>query len=245
MKIPRFFQDNDFVIGQTFDLSAINHRHVVQVLRSKADESLVLFNGRGGEYLVTLEILSKRKSRVLIKSFDTINRESPLNTTLALAMIKPDKMDFAIQKAVELGVTAIQPLYTKRSIIKIKENRLEKKLQHWSGVIISACEQSGRTSIPILKEPKTIDQYLSSPSNDPRLAMLPGPHPKLASLEDLDKTCQGISLLIGPEGGFTPDEEDLMRQSGLKAVSFGSRILRAETAAIAGLTACQQRWGDL
>jgi len=245
MRIPRFFQDSNFVINQTFELSTINHRHVVQVLRLKTNKQLILFNGKGGEYLVKLEILSKRKSQVLIQSFDPINRESPLKTTLTLAMIKPDKMDFAIQKAVELGVTVIQPLYTKRSIIKVKENRLEKKLQHWSGVIISACEQSGRTAIPTLKEPKTIDQYLNIPSNDLCLAMLPGTYPKLANLEDLGTTSQGISLLIGPEGGFTPEEEDLILKGGVKAVSFGSRILRAETAVIAGLSACQQHWGDL
>ena len=245
MKISRFFQEDAFIVGKTYELSSSNHRHIVQVLRLKTGDDLITFNGEGGEYSAQLEILSKRKSQVLIQSFNQINRESPLNVTLALAMIKPDKMDFALQKAVELGVNKFQPLYTKRSVIKIKENRLDKKMQHWQGVIIAACEQSGRTIIPSLQKPITIEQYLTIPSDHLRLAMLPRNYPKLAKLENLNGSKQEISLIIGPEGGFTDEEEDLMLQKKLTPISFGSRILRAETAAIAGLTACQQRWGDL
>jgi 16S rRNA (uracil1498-N3)-methyltransferase len=241
MKISRFYQKNDMPIGEELELSTSNHRHAIQVLRLKIDQSLILFNGDSGEYHAKLVYSDKRNSRVLIESFDPINRESPLSTTLALATIKPDKMDFAIQKAVELGISIIQPIYTKRSVIKIKANRLDKKMQHWQGVIISACEQSGRTKLPELREPLDFDKFLDSASETTCIAMLPGNYPKINELGSR----KSLSLLIGPEGGFTEDEEELMLQKGIAPISFGSRILRAETAVIAGLTACQQLWGDL
>ena len=148
MKISRFYQKSQMQVGNELELSSANHRHAIQVLRLKLNEEMVPFNGEGGEYLARVISSDKRNSCVILDSFSTVNRESPLSTTLALATIKPDKMDFAIQKSVELGVSAIQPLYTKRSVIKIKKNRLDKKMQHWQGIIIAACEQSGRTKLP-------------------------------------------------------------------------------------------------
>ena len=242
MKISRFFQQSELQVGEELELSTSNHRHAVQVLRLKLDQPLILFNGKGGEYRAKLIYSDKRNSRVLLESFDSINRESPLSTTLALATIKPDKMDFAIQKAVELGVSIIQPLYTKRSVIKIKANRLDKKMQHWQGVIIAACEQSGRTAIPELREPLEFEKFLDSNSEEMCIAMLPGNHP---TIDKLEKSLEKLSLLVGPEGGFTDDEEQMMQQRKVSLINFGSRILRAETAVVAGLTACQQRWGDL
>ena len=177
MKINRFYQDCDLELGQKLELSPENHRHAIQVLRLKLDEKLILFNGREGEFLARLTQIDKRKSYVHIDSFDAVSRESCLSTTLLLATIKPEKMDFAIQKAVELGVTAIQPMYTARSVIKIKANRLEKKIQHWQGVIISACEQSGRTALPVLREPATINECLNQAAESACIAMLPGEYP--------------------------------------------------------------------
>lgn len=242
MRIPRFYQNTPIHTGEELELSPENHRHAVQVLRLKIDQPLILFNGEKGEYLAKIVLIEKRTSKVLIESFDEANRESPLAISLALAMIKPDKMDFAIQKAVEMGVAAIQPLYTQRSVIKIKANRLDKKMLHWNGVIIAACEQSGRTAIPELFEPKSLDAYLKDDQTDPCISMQPGSHPKIRDLKVIDNK---LSLLIGPEGGFTDDEEKSMIDAGTLPISFGSRILRAETAVIAGLTACQQSWGDL
>lgn len=244
MKISRFYQEGNFKVGQELELSSVNHRHAVQVLRLKLKDPLIFFNGKGGEYLARLVQADKRKSCAVIESFDSVSRESSLLTTLVLATIKPEKMDFAIQKAVELGVSVIQPIYTKRSVIKIKANRLEKKMQHWQGVIIAACEQSGRTIIPVLNEPQTLEHCLLECSSGYCIAMLPGSHLKIVELDNVD-TGAGLSLFIGPEGGFTTEEEQMMLDKGLLPISFGSRILRAETATIAGLTACQQRWGDL
>ncbi len=245
MKISRFYQEGHFEIGQEYDLSQVNHRHAVQVLRLKINEPLIMFNGEGGEYTARLLHVDKRQSSLLIESFNNVSRESPLQSTLLLATIKPEKMDYALQKAVELGVSTIQPLYTKRSVIKIKENRLPKKMQHWQGVIIAACEQSGRTKLPELREPQSIEQCVKQYATGCYcLAMLPGANRKLADLNKRD-IAGGIGLMVGPEGGFTPDEETLMRESGVEPINLGCRILRAETAVVTGLTACQLQWGDL
>jgi len=252
MKISRFYQDDDlekfFSSGEKLALSAKNHRHAIQVLRLKAEEKLILFNGKGGEYLAHIHAFDKRNSSVMIESFDAIDRESPVSITLNLAMIKPDKMDFAIQKAVELGANTIQPLYSERSIIKIKANRLEKKMDHWQGIIVGACEQSGRTALPILKQPASLTDCIENTFEDNlSVVMLPNTANRLSDLKDLDKDHKNpiVSLYIGPEGGFTDNEEQLLLNKGVHAINFGPRILRAETAVIAGLSLCQQQWGDL
>ena len=243
MRIPRFYSDQPLQIGLELDLPKDIHRHAIQVLRLKANDALILFNGEGGEYLATLITAEKRHSTANIISYDGINRESPLEITLALTMIKADKMDFAIQKAVEMGVNTIQPLYSKRSVVKLKANRLNKKLVHWDGVIKAACEQSGRTAIPQLFAPTPLESWLQTPSSALRLAMLPGNHPKISTLELLEN--KKIELIVGPEGGFTNQEVERLLASNIKGVQFGSRILRAETAVIAGIALCQQQWGDL
>lgn len=244
MRISRFYQDSVIQIGDELELSTTNHRHAIQVLRLKSGDKLTLFNGKGGEYSAKIVIADKRKSTVYIESFNEVSRESNLKITLAIANIKTDKMDFAIQKSVELGVNTIQPLYTKRSVIKIKANRLEKKMNHWQGIIIAACEQSGRTEIPLLNHPVNLDEFISENSNENCLAMLPTSSEAIYDLK-IQSPVQAIALLIGPEGGFSTDEEDMMQANSVRGICFGKRILRAETAAIAGITACQLEWGDL
>ena len=244
MRIPRFFQEIDAEVGQQQNLSAINHRHAVQVLRLKPDDALMLFDGNGGEYLAKVSEANKRNSAVVLVSFNDIKRESPLNSTLILSTIKADKMDFAIQKAVELGITTIQPMISHRSVIKIKADRLKKKMLHWQAIIVGACEQSGRTQVPNLEEPLSLEACLSKHKDDFCIGMLPTSSEKFSDLK-LNSNEQSIALFIGPEGGFTDDEEAMMQSYEINTVSFGCRILRAETAVIAGLTACQQQWGDL
>jgi len=248
MKIPRFYQDEDisqaFTEGGELALSVKNHRHAIQVLRLKVEEKLIVFDGRGGEYLAHIKDFDKRKSSVQLVSFTDLNRESPLTITLNLAMIKPDKMDFAIQKAVELGINTIQPIYCERSVIKIKANRLQKKMEHWQGIIIAACEQSGRTKIPEIDEPVTLTDCIKKHSSSKLgIVMLPTAERQLKTLNELEKD-QTVALYIGPEGGFTDNEEYEMQENNIKGICFGPRILRAETAVIAGITAIQQRWGD-
>jgi len=260
MRIPRFYQAENMQVRQSFSLSPENFRHAIQVMRLKVSAPLILFNGElddgqngqsgeknrkksgeEGEYLAQLTEIKKKSALVEIISFESVSRESSLTTKLVLALIKPDKMDFAIQKAVELGVSAIQPVKTERSVINIKASRLEKKMSHWRGVITSACEQSGRTKIPTLLPLLSFQDYLQTPSTALRIAMLPTASKTLSQLQYNNES---TDLLIGPEGGYTDYEEELLNDNKINTITFGPRILRAETAVIAGLTALQTSWGD-
>ncbi len=243
MRIPRFYIEQSLQVGLRVDLPKDIHRHAIQVLRLKVNDVLILFNGEGGEYLTTLATVKKRHSSVNIISYDEVDRESPLEITLALAMIKADKMDFALQKAVEMGVDTIQPLDTKRSVVRLKANRIDKKIAHWDGVMRAACEQSGRTHIPQLHVPTTLESWLQIPFSTLCVAMLPEAHSDIASLNSPEN--KRMTLLVGPEGGFTDQEVGLLLSSNIKGIQFGPRILRAETAVIAGIALCQQQWGDL
>lgn len=244
MRVPRFYQEVDVQVGQEQQLSTVNHRHAVQVLRLKAGDSLMLFDGNGGEYYAQIASCNKRDSSVVLKSFDDVNRESALKSSLILSTIKSDKMDFAIQKAVELGISHIQPMISDRSVIKIKADRLQKKMQHWQAIIVGACEQSGRTCVPTIDEPISLEASLIKYKNDFCIGLLPTTPQKFHDLKPIDED-KGVALIIGPEGGFTEAEESLMQNYDINTVNLGKRILRAETAVIASLTACQQQWGDL
>lgn len=160
MRIPRFYLPHPIQAGQQLDLPPTLFHHAIQVLRLSAGESLILFNGDSGEYLARLETVGKRSATVLLENFSSANTESPVQLTLALAIIKPEKMDFALQKAVELGVTHIQPLITQRSVVRIGKEKADKKVEHWEGIAIAACEQSGRTRLPTISPPQTLDAWL-------------------------------------------------------------------------------------
>lgn len=242
MRIPRYYIDQDLQCGETLPLPDELHRHAVQVLRGKIEDPLILFNGRGGEYHAHFSEVNKRNSSVEITRFDDIDRESSLDVTLVLALIKSDKFDFAIQKAVEMGVTSIQPVVAARSVLNLKAGRLEKKILHWQGVINSACEQSGRTRIPELLPVESLNDYLIQQDHRLRITMLPEAK---QSLSELELPNQPLSLLVGPEGGFRDDEVMLMQQQKIQTIKFGPRILRAETAVVAGIALCQSYWGDI
>lgn len=244
MRIPRFFQELNVELNQDQVLSSVNHRHAIQVLRLKVGGQLILFDGSGGEYLAKIKEIKKRESSAELETFNDVSRESCLRSTLVLSVIKPDKMDFAIQKAVELGITSIQPMITSRSVMKIKADRLQKKIQHWQAIIIGACEQSGRTQIPNIEGPLSLTDCLNKYKNDLCVGMHPASIEKLSDLV-LDKEEKNVSLFVGPEGGFSDEEEALIQSHEIKLVNFGKRVLRAETAVIVGLMACQERWGDL
>ncbi len=243
MRIPRFYVSDALSVGQAFPLPDTTFRHAIQVLRLNVGEPLILFNGTGGEYLAQLTSVSKRTAAITIESHAATDPESPLQLTLVQAIIKPDKMDFALQKAVELGVSTIQPLTTQRSVIRIGKEKADKKMQHWEGIMQAACEQSGRTRLPQLTAPLELDDWLEQPVDGSRLILAPGDYPRINSLA-LDLPTP-ISLLIGPEGGFTDNEVALCLQAGVMPVSLGPRILRAETASITALALLQHRYGDI
>ncbi|MGB3917005.1 MULTISPECIES: 16S rRNA (uracil(1498)-N(3))-methyltransferase [Thiothrix] len=243
MRIPRFYVTDALTVGQAFPLPDSTFRHAVQVLRLNVGEPLILFNGEGGEYAAQMHNVSKRSASVLIEAFAEIDTESPLQLTLVQAIIKPDKMDFALQKAVELGVATFQPLVTQRSVARIGKEKVDKKMQHWEGIMVAACEQSGRTRMPQLNAPLELDDWLEQPFEGTRLILAPGDFPRINSLP-LDLPTP-VALLIGPEGGFSDAEVASCVQAGVTPVSLGPRILRAETASITALALLQHHYGDL
>lgn len=247
MRIPRFYLAQPLLVSQTLELPAELFRHAVQVLRMKAGDPLMIFNGEGGEYLAELSEVSKRKAAADILSFDPVDRESGLQLTLVQSIIKPDKMDLTIQKCVELGITYIRPMISQRSVVRMGRDKLDKKLSHWQAVAINACEQSGRTGVPVILSPVSFDEWLEAPvaDNETRLMFMPGDYPRISTLQGNLPEKPRISLMIGPEGGFTDDEVAACQQHNITTLSLGPRILRAETAAISVTSLLQQYFGDL
>lgn len=243
MRIPRFYCPCPLALEQTLHLPEEVFRHAIQVLRLQIGESLLLFNGEGGEYLAELTAINKRSATVLIQKFDPSDGESPLALTLVQALIKPDKMDFALQKAVELGISAFQPLITQRSVVRTDKEKIDKKLQHWQAVVVSACEQSGRTKLPKIYAPQTLNQYLSQLDDSTTYLLLaPG------SRQDLSQVTvktNHLAVLIGPEGGFTTEEVEACLAAKMQGIALGKRILRAETASTSVLAILQLLHGDL
>lgn len=241
MSPPRFFLDQPLAPGARFNLPAGPARHAARALRLAADDPVTLFNGRGGEYAARIERIHKDEVAVSVTGFDEIERESRLRVMLAQGISSGERMDYTLQKAVELGVTAIQPIAAKRSVVKLAGERADKRVAHWQGVVASACEQCGRNRVPVVAAPLTLAAWLGqhgagrllflSPLAESRLADLPGP---------TATDC----LVAGPEGGFEPDEIAALQAAGAIPVRLGPRVLRTETAALAALAAMQALWGD-
>lgn len=243
MRIPRFYCPTPLAATQILNLPEEVFRHAIQVLRLQVGESLILFNGTGGEYLAELKEINKRSASVLIQSFEPAQRESTLELTLIQALIKPDKMDFALQKAVELGISAFQPLITQRSVVRTDKEKIEKKLQHWQAIAISACEQSGRTQLPVIHAPQTLNHYLNQLDNNTSYLLLAPDSSQ--DLTQVTVKANKLAVLIGPEGGFTEDEVNACLAANMQGLALGQRILRAETASTSVLAILQLLHGDL
>jgi len=244
MAAPRFFVPLALTpasVGQSIELPAAAAHHAVRVLRLAVGDALVLFDGNGGEFAAALSRVERNGAEARVLSFDPVERESSMPVTLAQAIAANDAMDYAVRKAVELGASAIQPLVTERSAPLPSGERGEKRLAHWNGIAVAACEQCGRNRIPPVAEPLPWRHWLAAwkgagivlaPAASTSLAALPQPAPPLA-------------VAVGPEGGFSDREIDAAIEAGFRVVSFGPRVLRTETAAAAALTAMQILWGDL
>jgi 16S rRNA (uracil1498-N3)-methyltransferase len=215
--------------------------HLLRVLRVKPEESLILFNGQGGEYEAVVTELQKKKVQVKIGRFLPQNKESFLSIDLAQGIVRGEKMDFILQKAVELGVKRIIPLLTERSKIKLDEHSKIKRLEHWKAVVVSACEQCGRNYLPEILPPLSLKQWLQEKTAD--LCFVLSPHLPNDSALSVKKQAS-IALLIGPEGGLSEKEMALSQQAGFLALNLGPRILRTETASIAAIAILQQHYGD-
>lgn len=241
MRIPRIFQDQPLAVGNIVQLNEAGIHHVINVLRLKPDAELILFNGDGHDYPCQLLETSKKQARVQIQDCLPVDIESPLVTHLALGISKGDRMDYAIQKSVELGVNRITPLITERSIVQLDSKRESKRLLHWQGVIQGACEQCGRAVLPKLDTVMHYEQFLAEPLDGQRMILDPRSSMNLSRCE----RPQVLILMIGPEGGFSKTERNLAYQHNAVGVQLGPRVLRTETAVVAGLSTVQTLWGDL
>lgn len=238
----RVYLDQPLSTGATITLSEDAARHLVQVLRMRVGDNFIAFNGQGGEYSASISAVAKRDAQAIIGEFNPVDRESPLHITLAQCVSKGDRMDYTLQKAVELGASAIVPLVSSRTVVKLDAERWAKKIEHWQGVIISACEQSGRTRLPRLEVQQDLDDWIRDSSNDSlKLALAPG---AAKQLRQLDPASRAITLLIGPEGGLSQTECTLAAKHGFIPLALGPRVLRTETAGVAALAAIQAQWGD-
>ena len=243
MRIPRIHLPAPLAVGMTVSLTDNGFNHVVQVLRLKPGAPLILFNGEGGEFSATLDRVERRGAAATIEAFSTREAETPLRVRLVQGISKGERMDYTLQKAVELGVSAILPLLTERSVVNLPRDRLDKRLLHWRGVVSGACEQCGRNRLPPVLEPLEFRTWLGdSPISGLGLALDP-----LATqgLRELARPAAALTLLIGPEGGLSTAEIALAEAAGFSGIRLGPRVLRTETAAVAALAALQALWGDL
>ncbi len=241
MNLPRFYCREALAPGAHIDLPEPVARHAVRVLRLPPGAAIVLFDGRGGEYEARIQRIERERVVVELGAWRDVECESRLSVTLVQALQAGDKMDFTIQKAVELGVRDVVPVDSRRSVIRLAGERAAKRVAHWQGVAAAACEQCGRNQVPNVAPLEKLEHWLARPPHDGlRLMLLPEAGETLADLPPF----QQVELLIGAEGGLDPQEVTAARQAGFRAVRLGPRILRTETAGLAVLAAMQALWGD-
>ena len=240
MSGPRIYTSEPLANNTTIALDDQAVTHLVRVLRMKKGDDVRLFNGDGSEYQAQLIIESKKSASASVTH--AIRQDAPLKLEIHLGQVisKGDRMDFTIQKATELGVTDITPLTSERCDVRLKGDRMEKKLEHWQKVAISACEQSGRNTVPVIHPPKSLSDWSSGIEADRKLLLHPHNQKPLVS----DQSPESIALLVGPEGGFSDIEVTQCQESGFDGLLLGPRILRTETAALTALSVLQYVWGD-
>ena len=240
MRISRLHLECPLHEGEILYLDEDSGHYLRTVLRLKKGYELTVFNGDGREYAARVDLASREGVRLAIGRGMDRDTESPLFTHLGLGIARGERMDYALQKAVELGVSRITPLFTEHCVVRLDEDKRDSRRQHWWKIIRGACEQCGRTRLPLLDEPAPLSDWLDQPAGlrvflDPRgetgLLGLPAPEGRL-------------TLLSGPEGGFAEQERVRAQQAGFLPVRLGPRILRAETAVLAVLAAAQVLWGD-
>ncbi|PWG61995.1 16S rRNA (uracil(1498)-N(3))-methyltransferase [Sediminicurvatus halobius] len=213
----------------------------VQARRLKPGAELALFDGRGGEYRAVLLALGRREAQVRVEAHDPREAESPLQLTLLQGVSKGERMDFAVQKAVELGVSRIVPVLTARSVVRLDDRRAGRRQRHWQAVAASACEQCGRNRVPAIATPAPLAAALAEGAGACGLVLDPGSETGVAALP----ARPAYTLLVGPEGGLAPEEIAEAARAGFTRLRLGPRVLRTETAAVAALATLQLRFGDL
>ena len=230
--MPRFFIEADLAVDTHVELTETVFHHWVKVLRAQVGESATLFNGQGGEYQVTLTEVNKKSASVLVNHFNPDDRTPKFTTLLGQVMSKGDRMDYAIQKAVELGVSEIQLLTSERCEMRLKYDRDQKKIDHWQGIAIAACEQCGLNRVPQILAPLSLEKWLETTLPNTKLVLAPNKD----QVNVLQNATQDIALLIGPEGGLSEAEITAANQVGFLNWCIGERVLRTETAPVVALS---------
>jgi 16S rRNA (uracil1498-N3)-methyltransferase len=240
MRVSRLYTSADLALGKQLELDDENGHYVRTVLRLKKEAEIILFNGKGGEYLCTVIEVTRKAVMISINKWLDRSVESPLRVTLGLGISRGDRMDLSVQKAVELGVNFITPLLTERCVVQFKGEKKPQRLLHWQKIVQHAAEQSGRTTLPNLIEIEHLQQWVDKQQG---LKVFLDPYAEL-TLADITPIDNQVALLTGPEGGFSNKERDIAKAAGFIPVRMGSRILRTETASLAALAAVQMLWGD-
>ena len=240
--MARIYVEHDMSVGAAFELPADAAHHVRTVLRLSRDAELVLFNGDGGEYQARLIEVTRNGVRALVTSQGDARTESHLDLTLVQSISRGERMDFTIQKAVELGIQRIQPVVSQRTVVRLDAVRADKRLSHWRGIARHAAEQSGRTRLTDICAIAPLEQWLAERNATHRFLL--NPEAELAFAAQTPST-RAISIIAGPEGGFEAVEIDLLEAAGAVSVHLGPRTLRTETAAVTALSIAQALWGDL
>ena len=239
--MPRFYVDFALSPDSVVELPDNVVRHL-NVLRVKNTEEIVLFNGNGKAYPALPEVLEKRRASVRILREEATDNESPLNITLVQAVSSAERMDFTLQKSVELGVAEIRPVISKRCVVRLSGERAEKRVARWQEIVVSACEQSGRNIVPKVLPLTTYAQALQQlPQETTKLLMSLN---RAQKLSDVRPQSGKVVFMVGPEGGWTEKEEQQAFDAGFQSVTLGKRVLRTETASLAAIAAMQTLWGD-
>lgn len=240
--IPRFFCPFPLHPGATVELAAEAAHHALKVLRVGAGDTAILFDGRGGQWRATLNPAGKTL-RATLDEFDDVDCEPPLALTLVQALPAADKMDFVVQKAVELGAVRIQPVAARRSVIRLSGERAERRVEHWRNIAIAACEQSGRNRVPAVATILDLPQYLGIAARENALRFVCAPGVS-GSLREIAVPTAPVVLLVGPEGGFEAGELLAAHAAGFQPIRLGPRVLRTETAGLGAVAAMMALWGD-
>lgn len=241
MRIPRIYTQQQLSEGADIELEPGPSQHLARALRMVAGDSLRLFNGAGGEFNATIGEIGKRGVAVRVGSLLATSAESPLYVHLGIAVSRGERMDFVVQKATELGVSEITPLFTERTEVKLSAERAAKKHRHWNQVAISACEQCGRNVLPTVNPVADLASWLQVTEAEQKLVL----HHRTDRVLESSGAPTSLALLVGPEGGLSGGEINSAERAGYKGLSLGPRVLRTETAPLAAIAIIQARWGDM
>lgn len=241
MRTPRIYQSQPLLEGKTVQLDENGSRHLAKVLRLENGNPVILFNGTGGEYHGQIEQIDSKKVKVFLDFFNDADRCGSLHIHLGQVISKGDHMDYALQKAVELGVSEITPLFSQHCTVRLKGQRLTKKVEQWRHLLIAACEQSGLNIIPTLNEPQSLDNWCDSAESEAKWIL----HTEdLPSNPFQAQAPESLCFAVGPEGGFNEEEVSQAKEKGFQCITLGPRVWRTETAPVVMLSLIQMHWGD-